>query len=221
MNKMLENYTSDFNHITREAETLTFITRDKEMQEKATANLKKLLEQTEKIKAEFAANQEEDDANLMLGFKCAIHSLMQQLNMWIELKNNKPDKAWDLLIEAQEAAQGAMRAHSSFEHLSNYTKRLFALEHLVFPPQVFNSAGFIVDRQECSICKSDYDECLHLVGKAYMGSFCSIILKEVEIDHVSIVESPADKRCRITHFEEGGKRRNRMTWKFEEKSTST
>lgn len=115
------------------------------------------------------------------------------------------------------AAPQVFESASGFAHLSEHNKKLEAIEELVFPPQVFISSGMIVGKQECSICGAEYGDCNHLVGKPYMGRFCYIIAKDLSLDHVSIVEHPADKRCRVQHFDVEGGTRNRMTWKIEPK----
>ena len=72
----------------------------------------------------------------------------------------------------------------------------------------------LVKYEECSICGHEYEDCEHLKGKPYMGKFCSVIVREVaELDHVAVVDHPADKRCRVMKFtvEEGV--RDRMTWR--------
>ena len=137
--------------------------------------------------------------------------------MWLLLKEGKPDAAWGELITAQMASVDAVRAHPGVAHLSEHNKRLEAIEELVFPPQVFISSGMIAGKQECSICGAEYGDCDHLVGKPYMGRFCYTIPKDLSLDHVAIVEHPADKRCRVKYYDSEGGRRNRMTWKIEPK----
>jgi len=74
--------------------------------------------------------------------------------------------------------------------------------------------------ENCGICGSDYEDCGHVSGRAYMGRLCCRIVRQfASLDHVAIVEEPADKRCRVTHFSEGDKRRNKMTWRLEEPRT--
>jgi hypothetical protein len=135
--------------------------------------------------------------------------------MWAFLKAGEFDEAWNQLILAQQSAIDAMRAHSGFQHLKEHNLRLESIEKLVFPPQVFVSAGWLVGRQECSICGSIYGECDHLAGKPYMGQFCAIIARDLIADHTAIVENPADKRCRVTRFSAPGGMRNRMTWQVD------
>ena len=100
-------------------------------------------------------------------------------------------------------------------HLLHQHARLEAIEKLVFHFAVFLSAGWIVGRQECSICAAEYGTCDHLVGKPCMGRLCSIVARELQGNHVAIVKHPADKKCRVITFEVEGGKRDRMTWKIE------
>ncbi len=217
MNNVLPPFVSSFNAIVKESEVFLSIARDSTLQQEA---LEKLLAFGVSVASEKAAaiNRGNDDyANLLLGCECVSSALVAELRMWLLLKEGKPDAAWDELITAQMASVDAVRAHPGFAHLSEHNKKLEAIEELVFPPQVFISSGMIVGKQECSICGAEYGDCNHLVGKPYMGRFCYIIAKDLSLDHVSIVEHPADKRCRVQHFDVEGGTRNRMTWKIEPK----
>jgi hypothetical protein len=135
--------------------------------------------------------------------------------MWLLLKSEKPEDAWDKLIAGQTETTHAMRAHPTFEHLKNRVEHLGAIEKLIFPPRVFLSAGMIVRKQLCSICDIDYADCSHLVGRPYWGEFYFRRLEDVTADHVAIVLDPANKLCRVTHFSTEGGMRNRMTWRVE------
>jgi hypothetical protein len=164
-------------------------------------------------------NSDENYANLLLGFECGINCIISEIAMWILLKEEKPDNAWDQLISAQDYAIWAARSHSGFRKFTHLYRRLEAIEQLVFPNQVFVSSGMIVKRQECSICGGEYGECDHLAGKPYTGIFCSIIPRGIEFNHVAIVKDPADKRCRMMNFETENGVRNRMTWVITPKGT--
>ncbi len=203
-----------FNSIIEECEVFTSITRDSELQREACARLDGLLSELRTEKQDAITEKDEDFANLLLGFECVANCLRAEITMWLLLKSEKPDEAWDNLVTAQMAAAGAVRAHQGFAHLLYKNEQLEAIEKLVFPPQVFISAGLIVRRQECSICGEEYGECAHLAGKPYWGEFCCIIARDLEADHVAIVENPADKRCRVQGFGIDGGWRNRMTWKI-------
>jgi hypothetical protein len=153
--------------------------------------------------------------------ECSVKAHIAMLQMWLLLKSERPDEAWEHLIAAQSNARFAQRAHDSFSDHSNISYFLEAIERLVFPQQVFLSAGLIVGREVCSICQDDYHKCGHIVGRAYSGVFCHRILMDSIADHVAIVQEPANKLCRMTHFNVEGGKRNRMTWRIEPNPTET
>lgn len=215
MSKTIVEWIEYLNAVIRDAETYCVLTRACGLQREAIGRLAELMRQCAALKVEAIGAQDEDFANLLLGFECVVDCLSNELAMWIALKEEKPDAAWDNLVAAQMAASGAARAHRGFSHLDHQAERLDSIEKLVFPPQVFVSAGLIVGRQECSICGGEYGECDHLIGKAYWGKFCHIVAKDIEANHVALVKDPADKRCRVTQFSAGDGYRNRMTWEIE------
>ena len=215
MNKNLESFIKVYNNTVTDCEVYTFFPRGIELQEEACQKLERLFKKADNLKKEFIEKQDEEGANIVLALGLMTFSLTSQMKMWIALKNDQPDKAWDHLVDAQESASGAMRAHPQLEHLYGYIERLHAIEKVVFPPQVFSSAGFLIRDQICSICQKDYDDCDHIVGRPYMGRLCSVIIKKWELEEVSIVDTPHDKRCRIIHFSDKPGKRNRMTWRIE------
>ncbi len=194
---------------------LLHITYDSELQHAALENLSALQDRLEAETQSAIASQDEARANLMLGFKCVISSLGLEIQMWLLLKAEDPESAWDCLIDAQNSALSAARAHSGFAHLDHHFQRLEAIEQLVFPPQVFMSSGLIVGRQTCSICQTNYEACDHVPGRPYWGRFCQIQSHDIQLDHAAVVEHPADKRCRVITVPVAGGHRNKMTGKFE------
>jgi hypothetical protein len=77
------------------------------------------------------------------------------------------------------------------------------------------STGLIIEHTDCSICGEIYDECDHVAGRAYMGRICSQVVRGIrEVTEVSIVEHPADKRCRVFNFTDNGIKRDLMTWRI-------
>lgn len=202
-----------FNEVIKEAEILVSIARDSELQRNACNTLQAQAETLANEKSKAVSDQDENLANLLLGCECVNSSILAELNMWLLLKQERPDEAWDQLVIAQDAALAAIRAHDGFSHLIRQFEKLEEIERLVFPPQVFFSSGFIVGNQECSICGSEYGECDHLIGKPYWGRFCYITARNVVGDHISIVTHPADKRCRAMFFSVEGGNRSRMTWR--------
>ena len=215
MTKSQNDFLLSFNTIVDHSKIFIFITTDSDLQTQALQTIvEKLLEiGEEKSRAIKAA--EEDYANCLLGCECCLKRIANEIQMWLHLKEGASEKAWEALVDAQVLVRAAMRAHRGFWHMTVYSERLDDLEQLVFPPQVFMSSGLIVRDQLCSICGRDYEDCEHLAGMAYMGSFCGIRAGGLEVDHVAIVDAPSDKSCRVTSFRVEGGYRNRMTWKIE------
>ncbi len=211
-------FVKEFNQTVESVENFLVIARSSILQMEAVEAIRVAAEKVMAEKALAISAGDEDYANLLLGCQCVAIALESEIKMWLHLKAEKPDNAWNELVSAQMASADAMRAHRGFSHLTQHIDRLEAIERLVFPPQVFISSGMIVGYQECSICGGDYDECSHLVGKPYMGEFCHIVAREISLDHVAIVKDPADKRCRVERFSVEGGYRNRMTWQIEVES---
>ena len=215
MNDNPPPFVEGINSAMKEAGVFLSIARCSELQQEAIESLKVIKAKVSLLKGKAIAERNENHANILLGYECDISSLIAELEMWILLKQENPDAAWDKLILAQMAVHAAIRAHAGFGDLIQRHKRLEEIEELIFPPQVFMSPGMLVKSLKCSICGKEYEDCEHLVGKPYMGEFCQTISQGVEIDHVSIVDCPADKRCRITAFQVEKGTRNRMTWRIE------
>lgn len=217
MNNKIPSFVEEFNKAIREAEVFLSIARCSELQQGAIESLKELQSKVLNIKSKAIDENDENLANLLLGYECIVDTLIAELEMWVLLKQDAPDLAWDKLVAAQMSSIAAVRAHAGFNHLVQHYQRLEAIEQFVFPSQVFLSSGVIVKHQECSICGGEYEDCEHLKGKPYMGKFCFITAKNVEFDHVAVVDNPADKCCRITEFHVEGGIRNRMSWRIEKK----
>jgi hypothetical protein len=215
MSDSISVFLSKFNKVVEESAVFRFITRDSDLQKEACNKLKGMLAEIAAEKESAIATGDEDYANALLGCECAAGALIAEIKMWLLLKEGRPEAAWDELVAAQESLSGAVRAHEGFRHVDQNIRRLDAIEHLVFPPQVFLSSGMIVRSQICSICGKEYEDCPHVKGRPYMGKFCTVKLIPSKVDHVSMVETPADKRCRIVKFSTEGGYRNRMTWRVE------
>lgn len=219
MSSINEKLINDLNSFIEEQQIFNYITRDTELQKEACIKLSAFSERLAALKSTVLLEGDENAANLILGFECVTQFLRSQITMWILLKAEQPDEAWSHLINAQRAAGDAVRAHPGFTHLKHHVERLHAIEELVFPPQVFTSMGIIVRRRTCSICGEEYGECTHLVGKPYQGEICHTFITEIErIDHLAIVDNPANKNCRLVEFDVPEGTKNRMTWKVEPSS---
>lgn len=219
MIKEVEDFFSKYDKSIQDAGKMAAITRDKQMQIDAASQLELLLQEASTLKNNMISNKNEDEANLLLGIECSMSSLVNLLNMWISLKDDDPDKAWDFLVDAESLAIDATRAHSKFGHLSDhYIKLLLAIERLIFPPQIFFSNVTLDYKETCSVCGNEYEDCDHLVGKAYMGQFCVIIVDDFKLIRLGdIVKNPSNKHCRVKYFDDGSGNRNHMTLRIEKK----
>ena len=189
-----------FNRMIEDAEIFSCIARASELQREACVKLKDLLTECRQQKAAAVKAGNEDFANLLLGFKCVARCLRSEIEMWLLLKEEKPDEAWDRLVSAQNAAGAAVRAHRGFGHLEKRVEHLVAIEEIIFPPQSFVSAGLVVRHQICSICGGEYGKCDHVVGKPYWGHFCCIITRGIEANHFALVEETRRQRMQGNSF---------------------
>lgn len=206
-------FRKEFNETAVECQKFCYITRAKEFQVQALDRLIPLKAKATQLKELTITGRYEDAANAMLSYEEMTESLINELSMWIALKNDEPATAWNFLINAQMAASEAMAAHSVANHLEGYVAHLTALEENIFPNHGFYSIGAIITKSECSICGQEFGECDHLPGRPYMGEICHQYVTEYDLEETSIVFSPANKHCRITKITIDGVWRDTLTWK--------
>ena len=196
-----------------------FITRAREFQVEARDRLIPLKAKAKQLKERAIAGEQEDIANALFSFEETTQALINELSMWIALKDDEPATAWDFLVSAQTATIAAMRAHSVADHLEGYSLHLSALEKHMFPNHGFLSIGAIVKKSECSICGQEFGECDHLKGKPYMGRICNEYVTEYELEETSIVFNPGIKHNRIISItDDEGITRDTLTWQVIPKS---
>ena len=205
MKERMYRFQEKMNEALTRNQRLCFMTRAMELQEQACDELRSLLEEASSVKAKAVEAKDENAANAVLAYENVIGALIAELQMWISLKQDAPFPAWNYLIDSQMAALHAVRAHPVAEHMAKYLERLEAIESLLFPPQVFMSAGLTFGDAECSICGNRYGECDHIKSRAYMGQFCQRILKDITFTEISMVDDPVDKRCIVTSYSADGK----------------
>lgn len=185
----------------RDCERFAFLCRSSKLQQEAASRLREFMVEVRELKVLAIAESNEDLSNELLGYECALNALAHELEMYISIKSDNPGEAWSHLINAQMATKHAVQSHQSAAHLEEvYAHRLHALEHLLFPKQMFASAGFIAEEDECSICGQVYGDCNHVKGRPYMGELCSRIIKRSKLLEVSLVTDPANKHCRVQSF---------------------
>src|SRR6266704_2356754 len=152
-------FQEEFNETVVECQRFCYISRAREFQIHAHDRLIPFKAKAEQLKERAIVGEYEDAANALLSFEEMTKALINELSMWIALKDDEPATAWDFLVGAQTAAIDAMRAHSVADHLEGYSLHLSALEQHMFPNHGFLSIGAIVRKSECSICGQEYGEC--------------------------------------------------------------
>ena len=212
MNKKVEFLIEEYNEIMKECGEYFFMSISKESQQDAIKKLTILKEKAVVLKKKMIKLKDGDSANASLSLENTIRAHVNELDMWIAFKEDEPHKAWNSLINAQDAARTAMQAYDISPYFEGYSNKLHLLEKLLFPPQLYYSPSFVTKRERCSICGEEYSECDHIVGKAYMGEICCRIIEDCEeLKEISIVKEPSNKRSRIFQVMVGDVARDTLT----------
>ena len=191
-----------------------FITRDKLVLDEQIKILKNMLHDIKETKNEFINKQDENNSNKWLSIEDIGLSILNGLIMFIELKKDNPESAWNLLISAQNYAHWSNVAYKLSETTiqRNCSYHFYNIENILFPPQAFLSPGMVVSGSLCNICQKQTSECEHISGEVYMGKICNIAYTNIErMNEISIVDVPADKRCRLLRYQENSMWINKMT----------
>jgi hypothetical protein len=127
--------------------------------------------------------------------------LLVYTQTWEAVLLQRCSESWRFL---QDSLDG-LRQIRKFSAISMgfFEKQLLELEKS-YPYGVFFSVGVKVGHFECSICglNIDSDACLHRRGELYSGVLAYGIARNFqEMDHVSMVSSPRDKRC-VVHYDD-------------------
>lgn len=202
----LEEWLTEFNKQIDNAFRFSFPVRDLILQQEAVNKLEDYHTKVDEERLKLRQKKDSDSANMFLGMSCYTQSVIHLLKMWIAIREDDPDYAWDMLIGAEQCASASMRAHQNCAaHLVTYPNYLETLEHILFPKQQFASSSFLINNSECSLCSAPFHECDHIAGFPYNGEFCVEIVNDIaDIDHVALVDHPDDKCCRTYSIVEDG-----------------
>jgi hypothetical protein len=213
MNHEVNEFSNSFWDTVTDCQRFCYAARAREFQVESVEKLKRMEAAVNELKEHAIADSDEDSANCGLAMECVARMLRHELQMWIALKDDNPNQAWDELVEAQSYAADAVRAHRIAKRISRYISKFELLEQLLFPPMTFFSLGLVISESRCSICGSQYGECDHIKGMPYMGRICGVELTKFELKEVSFVASPANKLTRIVQLTDGGVTRDLLSWK--------
>jgi len=214
MNNLLKEYRDKADDLFERIGKFACYTRGIEFQEQSIEELKSFKSEIETQKDKAVSSGDNDHSNAFESLNLVTQAMLCEFEMWVNLKNENFDDAWDSLVDAQNNAVWSMQAHEINGHLTRYISRLNLLEKVLFPPQLFFSDRSVISKSECSICGKSIDECEHLKGKFYMGKQCVEIIGQIDKIHAfDIVKDPANKKCRAQNFTEGNKTIDLMTYR--------
>lgn len=196
----------EFNKKAASAQRKAFITVDIDLQKAEVEVIKIYRNELISQKEKYAKQNLENEANLIYCIENSLLAIEYELQMLINIKENKMNEAWGNLVNAQVIYRIVVR-NSYFEinSANGYIERLEEYEKLLFPSMPFASIGGIIKKSHCSICNENYNKCNHIKGKVYNGKLCVREISDIELEEVSFVETPANKHCRAISTEYKGK----------------
>jgi len=193
-----------------------FITVGIEIQKQEIETIKNYRAELNELKRDFVTRNLENEANLIYCIDNSLLAIQYELQMLVNIKEDKMSEAWGNLVNAQ-VIYGTVIKNYPFELQSEngYIERLESYEKLLFPNLYFQSVGGIIKKSHCSICEQNYNKCDHIKGKLYNGEICCCVITEMDLEEVSLVENPANKHCRVLTIEQNGKKIDIMTLREE------
>jgi hypothetical protein len=214
MKSKVDEHITSFISLKKDCLETGYIVRHRNYHEQFASMLKDFMRSTVQLKEATIKENDEDSANTLLAVECFCRALQSEMLMWLALKKEDPNKAWNYLVDAQDEVKASARA-KYLERLQQeeYIEKLHQIEKVVFPLQTFTSPSYVIKSVHCSICKGKYGKCSHILGRAYMGRLCLEEVMDFEVENVAIVSYPFNKRARITEIRQHGKWKDHMTWK--------
>lgn len=191
-----------------------FFTRSKRIQSEKVIECENYLKVIKSYKKQVIGQGIEALANELFHMQCMVNACRSSLLMWVAVKEDKFNKAWSDLVDAQEYISIALKI-KDYEGVRNLEKRLQGAEESIFPGwSLYNSPGFVETIGNCSVCGELFSLCDHVENQIYMGQLClRIDRKIVRADHFALVQNPRDRRCIITKISENdGQEIDYFTW---------
>jgi hypothetical protein len=210
----------EFNEMAAIAQKKAFITVGLEIQKEEVEILKSYRKALNEIKNAFVERQLENEANLVYCIENSLLAVQHELQMLIDIKEDRMNQAWGNLVNAQNIYGTVLRNYPfELESEKKYVIRLETYEKLLFPKMFFSSVGGIIKKSHCSICNESYSKCDHIKGRLYMGELCTRVITEMDLEEVSLVDLPANKHCRTLSISETGKTIDLLTLREVEQTT--
>jgi hypothetical protein len=153
---------------------------------------------TKKIDA-FSGDFPDEVFNEGYVLKQFIKLLQDYVSYWKLLASDKFSDSWSALQDVQDRLRTVLRFTDEPRPLilKHIERQCGELEKL-YPYRLFMSVGIVKEEAECSICGKSIDsfECEHVRGELYRGKRAYSIIKHIkQLEEISLVTNPADKRC--------------------------
>lgn len=206
----------EFNEMAAIAQKKAFITVGTEIQKEEIEIIKSYRDELCELKKQFVEKKQENEANLIYNIDRSLLAVQHELQMLVNIKEDRMSEAWANLVNAQVTFGTVVRNYPfEFETANGYVERLEAYEKLLFPKMFFSSVGGIIKKSNCSICKEPYSKCNHIKGRLYNGELCVREITEMDLEEVSLVDIPANKLCRMMTTSYHGKNVDLLTLREE------
>ncbi len=209
MRAFLENpnlLLTEFNEMAAIAQKKAFITVGVEIQKDEIETIKAYRSELSDLKKQFVERKLQNEANLIYCIDNSLLAVQYELQMLVNIKEDKMNEAWGNLVNAQVIYGTVVRNYPfEFETSDGYIERLEDYEKLLFPKMFFSSVGGIIKKSHCSICNESYSKCDHIKGRLYNGELCVRVVTEMELEEASLVDIPANKHCRMLSTSYNGK----------------
>jgi hypothetical protein len=156
-----------------------------------------------------AAVQESDSDELVNDYfliAVTLDVLLHYARFWRALFQKKFSDSWVVLQDLQDDLRMVLYfSRSSDVHLLRFIEHQCGSLEGIYPYRLFCSMEMVHDSGECTICGKEVDdpECPHLLGELYRGKIAAARVRELkEIQAVSFVENPLDKRCVVKYADD-------------------
>lgn len=206
----------EFNKMSAISQKKAFITVGIEIQKEEIEILENYRKELNNLKKDFGVRNLENEANLVYCIESSLLAIQYELQMLVNIKEDKMNEAWGNLVNAQVIYGTVIRNFPfKLETEKGYLERLSDYEKLLFPKLHFQSVGGIIKNSHCSICNQKPSKCIHIKGKLYNGELCCRVITEIELEEISLVKNPANKHCRVISIEQNGKKIDVLTLREE------
>lgn len=126
-----------------------------------------------------------------------IHEILSKKN-WYQEKSNF-EVIWDIRCDCQERLEFVFYQVKDAQRIRFFLKNLREIDDIVnsYVEPSFVSPGIITDTYICNICRCDFRSCNHITGHYYDDMLCCYEPENPRIDHIALVSTPKDERCRV------------------------